>query len=88
MLKVKLIRSEANTIEAKINNFLQEIGMTVGYKVSVQDIKYIHLGGPRDLDEALIIYNQVEVKPYEPKPNPNYHGPTGTPGMHGTPTKR
>ena len=44
MLQVKIIRCAAAKLEGEINAFLQLIGSQEGYKVTVPDIKIMHLG--------------------------------------------
>jgi hypothetical protein len=61
MIQVKLIRNEARLIERDINQFLQQLGSVQGVKVALIDIKLYHIS-EKDVDTALVIYNQTVVK--------------------------
>ena len=62
MIQVKMIRNEAKLIERDINDFLRQIGSMRGTKIELRDIKLYHIA-ERDIDTALIIYNQMVVPP-------------------------
>jgi len=60
MVQVKIIRSNANLIEGKINEWLYQLGSTPGYTVKLYDIKLYHIP-EKDIDTVMIIFNQTKI---------------------------
>ena len=68
MMRVRIIRSPANQLEEKINNFLEGLGRQEGVKISLHDIKLYHIA-TKDYDTAMIIYNQTINPPQTKRQN-------------------
>jgi hypothetical protein len=79
MIQVKIIRNKAEILERDINEFLQKLGSQPGVMIKSLDIKYIHIP-ELSMDQAMIIFNAIQVQPPKPPMNPN-----GTPQVQ---TKR
>ena len=67
MMKVKIIRTDAKYLEQRINEFFQSLNLKPGYKYSNIQLQVIHLGS-KDLEEAVIMYNEIAPKPVSAKP--------------------
>lgn len=60
-MQVKIIIAPKNQLEGQINVFLQSLGTQKGYKISLHDIKYQIGQGANTNDQAMVIYNKVQV---------------------------
>lgn len=60
MMKVRIIRCQANLLEERINAFFEGLGRQDGIKIKLIDIKLYHIPS-QDMDTAMIIYNATKA---------------------------